>query len=141
MYSGRKKKRKEKSSQPGIGWASKRALSVTTRMLRGPTCVPLHVSGQQGDSPYPGVSPERIVAAEVHHGPVTGNTWTVSRLHRGAASGLNYRPWKASSHPGAPGRYPPVPIHNSPCPTAGLPTFRPGRLVKKPPPALLGTSS
>lgn len=38
----------------------------------------------EGDSPYPGVSPERIVGAEMHHGPVTGNTWTVSRLHHQA---------------------------------------------------------
>lgn len=38
-------------------------------------------------SPYPGVPSERKVA-EVHHGPVTGNTWTLSRLHYEAVSGL-----------------------------------------------------
>lgn len=75
-------------SWPGIGWAFKRALFVTTRMLNRSTCVPLHVREKQRDSPYPGVSPEGIVAAEVHHGPVTGNTWAVSRFHHGATSGL-----------------------------------------------------
>lgn len=38
-------------------------------------------------SPYPGVPPKRKVA-EVHHGFVTGYTWTLSRLHTGAVSGL-----------------------------------------------------
>lgn len=50
-------------------------------------------------------------------------------------SGLSSRPREPSSHPGAPG-YPSEchqPIHNWPCPTAGLPPSRPGPLVKKPP--------
>lgn len=46
---------------------------------------------QQHYSPYPGVPPERKMA-ELHHGPVTGNTWTVSRLHNEAVSGLTSQP-------------------------------------------------
>lgn len=38
-------------------------------------------------SPYPGVPSKRKVA-EVHHGLVTGYTWTLSRLHTKAVSGL-----------------------------------------------------
>lgn len=39
-------------------------------------------------SPDPGV-PSKGKMAEVHHGPVTGNTWTLSRLHNEVVSDLN----------------------------------------------------
>lgn len=99
---------------------------MTARMLNRSTCVPLHVRVKQRDSPYPGVSPERVVAAEVHHGPVTGNTWTASRFHREAASGRSTpnplaRELLAATPPKSH-----QPIHKLPGSTAGLPPSRPG---------------
>lgn len=38
-------------------------------------------------SPYPGV-PSKRKMAKVHHGPIAGGTWTLSRLHTEVVSGL-----------------------------------------------------